>query len=104
MKGLDDHEDGLNDEAFDRALGIKRNRASKATVVTGLRDGDTANTGYLMRQIVAAGATAVVAKTGRVTLTTSSGERRVYALNLDTTGDPAKADSPLTRALRDLDS
>lgn len=27
MKGLDDHEDGLNDAAFDRALGGRKRKA-----------------------------------------------------------------------------
>jgi hypothetical protein len=77
--------------------------------VVGLQDGQyTAGTAHLLRRIRAHGATATVAKTGRVTLTTKTGDRRVYVLKIDprvrafTEADYRNADSPLTHALRDL--
>lgn len=77
--------------------------------VIGLLDGQhTGSTAHLLRQIKALGATATVAKTGRVTLITSTGERRSYKLEMApgyrdfTPTELAAADSPLHRALRDL--
>jgi hypothetical protein len=77
--------------------------------VVGLQDGQyTASTAHLLRGIRAHGATATVAKTGRVTLTTKTGDRRVYVLQMDprvrafTEENYRTADSPLARALRDL--
>jgi hypothetical protein len=93
--------------------------ATKTVTVFGLQDGQfTAGTAYMLRQIRSLGATATVAKTGRVTLTTQDGERRIYALELDQVlvddsrlsciysaelqNRITSADSPLSRALRDL--
>lgn len=75
--------------------------ATSITQVRGLRDGqDTANTGYLVRKIKALGAEVTVARTGRVTVRDRHGVRRVYVLVVDEHAD----DSPLTRALADLEA
>lgn len=86
--------------------------------VTGLQDSPySAGTALAKRQIKALGAQVTLASTGRVTVVTSAGERRVYVLKLDQQlvddsrmGYPgadvqarlSAADSPLSRALRDL--
>lgn len=82
---------------------------SRAVTVLGLRDAQhSGSTAHLLRDIRALGATATVAKTGRVTLTTRTGERRIYVLTLDprhrefTEAECRAAPSPLRQALRDL--
>lgn len=73
---------------------------TKTTTVRGLRDGQhTAGTRVLVRKIQALGAEVAVAATGRVTVIDKTGNRHVYALVLDLSGDA----SPLTRALADLE-
>lgn len=82
--------------------------------VKGLRDGIyTAGTRVMLRQIRALGATVELASTGRVTLTTSTGARLVYVLDLDqdlvnpsaeVQAQLSAAESPLSRALGDLRS
>jgi hypothetical protein len=71
------------------------------TTVRGLRDGQyTAGAGLLLRKIKALGAKVTLASTGRVTVIDKSGGRHVYVLVLDASVD----DSPLTRALADLEA
>lgn len=86
-------------------------------MVRGLQDGKgTGASAHLIRQIHALGAKVVLASTGRVSIATEAGTRRVYALDLDQQlvddsrrGHSAEiaariraADSPLSRALADL--
>lgn len=52
----------------------------KHVVTESLRDGvHSGGTAFLLREIRKLGATASVAKTGRVTVVTADGERRVYS-------------------------
>jgi hypothetical protein len=119
MKNLADGADGLNDEAFDRMLGCERKRMRASTVsVFGLRDGQhTAGTKFLIGKIKDLGAKVVLASTGRVSIVTATGARRVYTLELDQRlvddsrmGHPSAevharlrtANSTLTQALADL--
>lgn len=115
MKDLDDGPDGLNDAAFNRALGCMQNGS---TSVFGLRDGQhTAGTKYLIGKIRALGAKVVLARTGRVSIVSATGARRVYTLKLDEklvaesrmeylSADVqvrlGTANSPLAQALADL--
>jgi hypothetical protein len=82
---------------------------TKTTTVVGLRDGQyTCGTRYLMRKIRAYGAKVALASTGRVTLTTASGERKIYVLELDMRWSridlTQSANSPLKQALADLEA
>lgn len=73
------------------------------TAVVGLRDGiHTAGTAAMLRKLSELGVTATVAKTGRVVVRLTSGERRVYALKLDMSVDPETCNSPLKQAMADL--
>jgi hypothetical protein len=85
----------------------------KIIPVDGLRDGQfTGATAHLTRQIKALGASVEVASTGRVTVTTASGERLVYVLErpirkltraqLEALPAEVQRHSPLTQALADL--
>ena len=71
----------------------------KTIVVSGLRDGQhTCNTKMLVQRVRAAGCSAVLAKTGRVTCTDAAGAVTTYVLVTNcSTGN-----SPLTQALADL--
>ena len=93
---------------------------SKTIEVLGLQDGvHTAGTALTLRKIRALGATVNLARTGRVTVVTAAGERRVYSLKIhqplvdqsrmgyptaDVLARLSVADSPLTRALADLEA
>jgi len=71
----------------------------KTIVVSGLRDGQhTCNTKMLMQRVRAAGCSAVLAETGRVTCTDAAGAVTTYVL----ASNCSTGNSPLTQALADL--